>query len=130
MLIGTIAGQERDDRLVINCNGVGYSVAIGKRDRKACEVYGKQVHVYVRQTWDEANGPSLFGWLSPADRALFDALLKVENVGPVIAARVVDVVGEDELRALCAQGPAAVSKRLHGVGPKTAPRLVAKWGPQ
>jgi len=130
MLIGTIAGQERDDRLVVNCNGVGYSVAIGKRDRAACEQYGKLVHVYCRQTWAEATGPALFGWLSERDRALFDALLKVDNVGPVIAARVVDVVDEDELRALCAQGADAVKKRLHGVGPKTAPRLVAKWGPQ
>jgi Holliday junction DNA helicase RuvA len=128
MLIGTIAGQERDDRLVVNCNGVGYSVAIGKRDRKACEQHGKLVHVYCRQTWAENGASALFGWLTESDRALFDTLLHLDGVGPGRAAKIVDVVDEDELRALCAQGVKAVSKRIDGVGPKLAASLVAKWG--
>jgi len=46
MLIGTVAGQERDrgakvGALVVNCNGVGYSVFVGKRDRKHVEKHGK-----------------------------------------------------------------------------------------
>lgn len=128
MLIGTIAGQERDDRLVVDCSGVGYSVAIGKRDRKACEVHGKRVHIHCRQVWHEATGPALFGWLSERDRAFFDDLVRLEGIGPARAAAIVDAVDVDDLTALCEQGAKAVSKRLDNVGPKLAERLVAKWG--
>jgi len=128
MLIGTVAGQERDNRLVVNCGGVGYSVHVGKRDRKAVEVHAKAVIVYTRQVWAEALGPSLFGWLSERDRDLFDRLLRVDGIGPSRAAAIVDTVDVDDLDALIVSGDLkTIVKRIDGIGPKIAARLVEKW---
>lgn len=120
MLIGTIAGQERDDRLVVACAGVGYSVTVGKRDRKHVEVPNKAVTIYARQTWDEANGPQLFGWLNERDRALFDRLVKVQGVGPKGASRVVDVFDIDDLLVTSA---AEIARRCDGIGKVLAFRI-------
>lgn len=129
MLIGTVAGQERDDRLVVDCNGVGYSVAVGKRDRKAVQVYGKRVTIYARQVWSESMGPALFGWLSERDRAFFDRVVKVEGFGPGRAAKVVDALDEDDLRAAIETPDAAktIAKRVDGIGVFLAARLVTTF---
>lgn len=128
LLVGTVAGQERDDRLVVACGGVGYSVHVGKRDRKAVEVYGKAVTVYARQVWNEALGPSLFGWLNERDRDFFDRLLKVDGIGPKRAVALVDAFDVDDFNEIITTGDTRViAKCLDGVGAKTIEKLKAEW---
>lgn len=128
MLIGTIAGQERDTvthrgtiagAVVINCCGVGYGVRLGPKDAKAV-AHGKSVTVFCRQVWRENDLPLLFGWFNERDRALFDQLLKINGCGPVTSCNVVDVFDIDELRAA---DPAAIARRVDGVGKVMAQRI-------
>lgn len=128
MLIGTVAGQERDGRLVVSCAGVGYSVMIGKRNAKAVEVHGKAVCVYVRQTWSETAGPALHGWLDEADRALFDRLCKVENIGPSRAAKIVDVLDTASLQVFVKSDAKKLSTYVEGLGPVGAKKIIEAWG--
>lgn len=128
LLIGTVAGQERDDRLVVNCGGVGYAVHVGKRDRKAIEVHGRAVTIYARQVWSETLGPTLFGWVTERDRNFFDRILKVDGIGPKRAAALVDAFDVDDFDSLIGTTDVkAIAKRLDGVGPKTVEKLKAEW---
>jgi Holliday junction DNA helicase RuvA len=128
MLFGTIAGQERDTvthrgtvagAVVVNCGGVGYGVRLGPKDASTVK-HGKSVTVFCRQVFRENDLPLLFGWFNERDRALFDSLLKINGCGPVTACNVVDVFDVDELRAA---DPAAIARRVDGVGKVMAQRI-------
>ncbi len=128
MLIGKICGQERKDSdVVVDCNGVGYTVKIGKRDASHVAVHGKPVTLYCRQVWSEAQGPSLFGWLNEVDREFFDQLRKIQGVGPGVAAKIVGCIDLEDFNTLLDSPPKVIAKRLDGVGEVLAKRLVEEW---
>ena len=130
ILIGTIAGQERDGRYVVECGGVGYLVTTCKRDDLHKLAHGRGVTLYVRQVWSETAGPSLYGWLGELDRYFFDRLCKVEGMGPGRAAKVVDVFDLDGIKGAAeVLTPKKVALRIDGVGPALATKIVDAFRP-
>lgn len=125
ILIGTVAGQERDTgrtpgAVVVNCGGVGYAVVMGARDLKHVTA-NKPVTIFTRQVWREEKMPLLLGWFHEGARALFDVLLTINGIGPLTAANIAGIYDLDEIRAATA---ADIAKRVDGVGKTLAARVV------
>jgi len=122
-LRGTVVTVEATGRLSLEVAGVGYSLRVSEQTRRAIPLDGKPVLIFVRLQVKE-DDLVLFGFSDVAERAAFDLLLSVQQVGPAMAMGILSQLGVPLLRAaLVAKNPAALRK-VKGVGEKSAERIV------
>lgn len=110
--------------LILDVGGVGYLVhcpaGVVSKVRRG-EVVKLAVSTSVRE-----DSITLFGFESTEDKAWFEALRTVQGVGPSLALGILSAVSRGELVKAIASGDHALLKRIPGVGPKTAMRLVVE----
>ena len=109
--------------LVIDVNGVGYSVTIP---------------LSTFETLGETNGPTtiltymhvredimqLYGFATEGERELFKMLISVSGIGPKMAQGILSGLSAPELREAIIRGNLAALTAISGVGKKTAERII------
>lgn len=122
-LRGTVANLDVTGRLSLDVNGIGYSLRVSDQTRRTIPLDGRTVTLHVRLIVKE-DDLVLFGFADVAERAAFDLLLSVQQVGPTVAMGVLSQLGVGDLRAALIAKDAAALRRVKGVGPKSAERIV------
>ncbi len=108
---------------VLDVNGVGYRVNFSLLTLTKLPDEGQVAKVRVRTVVRE-DALDLFGFLSRAEEDMFLLLTSVPHVGPKLAMNVLSGLEVAELAAAIARGEVARLTKIHGVGKKTAERLV------
>lgn len=112
-----------EGRLVVECGGVGYDLAVSTSTLVKLGNIGQQVTVYTYLQVQE-DALRLFGFYSREEKAMFENLLTVSGVGPKLA---IQILSGQELGQLVASIVNADVKAIassKGVGKKTAERIV------
>lgn len=122
-LRGTVANLDAGGNLSLDVGGVGYRIRISGETRKRIALDGKTVTLHVRLLVKE-DDLVLFGFADPAERAAFDLLTSVQQVGPAVAMAVLSAMGVGELRRILAAKDTGALRKVKGVGPKSAERIV------
>lgn len=113
--------------VVVDCNGVGYSVFIPLSSFDKLPARGGEVrlltyhHVVPREGMQQ-----LFGFVTRDEREMFLLLISVSGIGPKLALKILSGSGIGSLRAAIASGDANSLAGLPGIGKKTADRLVVE----
>jgi len=135
MMIESLRGElveKAPDHAVVECNGVGYLVHISANtfgdlpERGACRLL---VHYAV--SVDVRSGSSehrLFGFGQPEERHLFRRLIEVQGVSATIGMAILGALRPDQLRSAVLSGDEGALKRIKGIGPKLAQRILAELG--
>ncbi len=119
-LSGTIIGTRRQS-VILEAGGVGYLVAVSKKLLAKAKAGSKlALHIHTHQTSDAI---SLFGFSSELELEFFELLTSVNGVGPKTALEILETPREVIESAIVGNDTAAF-KRIPGVGPKTAGRIV------
>ena len=121
-LRGVVAEKNLEDA-VIDVGGVGYRVHFSVLALGRLPAEGQQVHVRVRTVVRE-DAFDLFGFLTRAEEEMFLLLTTVSGVGPRLAMTVLSGMEVPELVAALSRAEIARLTKIHGVGKKTAERLV------
>jgi holliday junction DNA helicase RuvA len=135
-MIATLTGRLRkklDDRIVLECGGIGYEVylppiALRALESAAAEPGDKATElalvIYYHATRDQPR-PVLIGFTSELDKEFFEKLITVKDIGPMVAARSLAApVGE--LAAAIARQDEKYLRALPGIGPQKAKNIVAQ----
>ncbi len=121
-LKGLVLEKNLND-VVIDVNGVGYRVGLSLLTLARMPENGQPVSLRIRTVVRE-DAFDLYGFMSRAEEELFLLLTSVSHVGPKLAINVLSGLEVDELQAAIAKGDVARLTKIHGVGKKTAERLV------
>ena len=110
--------------IILDCNGVGYQVTIGKNTllNKAIscdEIFEAAIYTVVRE-----DALSLYGFDSFHVRKLFSLLLSVNGVGPKQSMNIVDHMNMDLICSSIKSGNASAFTVVPGVGKKIAQRII------
>lgn len=127
-MIGRLRGVlgERDgNQIIVDCGGVGYLVTCSGFTLAALPAEGEPVTLLVF-THAQENKIALYGFLTVAERELFDHLITVKNVGPASAMAILSGSEPRALVELIAREDAVGLTRIKGVGKKTAELLVVE----
>ena len=135
-MIATLTGRLRrklDDRIVLECAGIGYEVYLPPIALRALEGATPEVGdkaselalvIYYHATRDQPR-PVLIGFTSDLDKEFFEKLITVKDIGPMVAARALAApVGE--LAAAIARQDEKYLRALPGIGPQKAKNIVAQ----
>jgi Holliday junction DNA helicase RuvA len=107
------------DHVIVDVRGVGYKVHVARQPE------GEAVTLHVHHVFQQ-DGQRLFGFETREEKALFEMLIGVSNVGPKAAMSLLSVSAPAELAAAIATGDVEALARAPGVGKKTAERLVVE----
>lgn len=124
-LRGTLVARE-GAHVVVDCGGVGYEVTCSGYTLGALPALEEEVTLRVFTHALESK-VTLYGFFTAAERALFDLLITVKNVGPASAMGILSG-GHDPrgVAELIARGDTGGLTRIKGVGKKTAEMLVVE----
>ncbi len=110
---------------VVEASGLAYRVHVPLSTSEALPAPGAEVtlklHLAVRE--DEWR---LYGFAREAERTVFQALLRVNGVGPVMALSLLSGFRPAEFQATVAHGDVKSLTRAKGVGRKTAERIIVE----
>ena len=109
-------------QLIVDVQGVGYEVNI------SLYTYGQlgdseavKLHTYLSVRED---AQVLYGFANLLEKEVFLLLISVQGIGPNTARTILSYATPDELQRAIASGNEADIRRIKGVGPKTAQRLI------
>ena len=120
MLRGVIA-QKDDGTAIVDVNGVGYLVQLPAS--VVAELGEGEESLLHISTAVREDAITLFGFLSPEDRATFEMLREVNGVGPRTALGILSQMSRADLHRAISNEEITTLTKLKGLGKKTAERL-------
>lgn len=108
--------------VVIEAGGLGYHINISLYTYAKIEGSASAkllTHFHVKE-----DQQTLFGFYEEAERVLFRHLLSVSGVGPSTALIVLSTMNPDEVRQAIIGEDVASIRKVKGIGPKTAKRII------
>ena len=108
--------------IVIDCNGVGYSMLISLqtyeavKGQKEAKIY---IHHYLREDDEE-----YYGFFTKDEREIFRLLISVSGIGVASARMMLSSMSSEEVREAILSENIARIKSVKGIGAKSAQRLI------
>ncbi|MCB0617809.1 MAG: Holliday junction branch migration protein RuvA [Saprospiraceae bacterium] len=108
--------------IIVETAGVGYEVLISLHTYAQIEPL-EQVKILTYHYIKE-DQQTLYGFADDSERKLFGQLISVSGVGPSTAQVLLSTLAPDEVRGAILAEDELAFKRVKGVGPKTAKRII------
>lgn len=121
-LNGTVLSK-KPDRIIIDVNGVGYSVAVPLRSLGDIPDEGSTVFIHT-YTHVREDALQLFGFTTEKERKLFSTLLGISGVGPKLALAILSGMPTERFTDAVYNEDVTLLATIPGLGKKTAARLV------
>ena len=115
--------EKHPNQVIVDVNGVGYEVTIPVSAFSSLPAPGAEVRLHIHTHLRE-DALSLFGFLTPSDKLLFEKLIGVSGIGPKLAITALGGLTAPELAAAIRSGSIEQLVRIPGVGKKTAERMI------
>jgi Holliday junction DNA helicase RuvA len=126
-MIGRLEGTlHRDgEHVIVDCGGIGYEVTCSAFTLAALPAHGERVVLRVFTKVSDT-AITLYGFYDASERALFDLLITVKNVGPSTAVTILSGATPRDIATLIARQDVPGLTRIKGIGKKTAELLVVE----
>jgi len=121
-LRGTLL-EKHPNLVIVDTGGVGYEVTIPVSAYSSLPETGAEVQLHIH-THVREDAFLLFGFLSAADKALFEKLITVSGIGPKLAVTALGGLTAPDLAQAIREASIEQLVRIPGVGKKTAERMV------
>lgn len=125
MIVGIEGVVEQKEPTVVHLNvqGLIYEVFISLQTYGALKQERVRLHTshVIRE-----DAQLLFGFYEAAEKVLFERLIKISGVGPKVALAICSTFTPSQFAAVIAAGDVAGLKRVPGIGPKSAGRILVE----
>jgi len=121
-LRGTLL-TKHPNQVVVETAGVGYEVNISIPTFSELPANGAEVALHIH-THVREDVIALYGFLRPAEKALFEKLMTVSGIGAKLAITILSGMAADDMAAAIRGNDLARLTKIPGIGKKTAERMV------
>lgn len=123
-MIGYLRGKVLkigEAKLIIDCNGVGYSVAVKEMVHSLHDEVSLWIHTYVKE-----DVLALYGFAEEEELYLFEKLLGISGVGPKVALQVLKAGTPRAIEAAIREADVDFFTAVPGIGKKGAQRIIVE----
>ncbi len=124
-MIAQLTGTVRHlttEKVVLEVGGVGYAISVTPRTSIQI-VMGAALTLSTTLVVRE-DSLTLFGFLDPHERDIFETLQSVSGIGPKVALAITGALSPDELAQAIASEDMKTIEKVPGIGKKGAQRLI------
>jgi Holliday junction DNA helicase RuvA len=114
-----------ENSMVVDVNGVGYSVICSARTLNEVEKFPDAVHIFTVLNVRE-DAWTLYGFASERERFWFNSLTSVQGVGGKVAVAILSALSDEDICNAFLSGDKNVFTAADGVGPKLATRIISE----
>ncbi|HHU51641.1 MAG TPA: Holliday junction branch migration protein RuvA [Firmicutes bacterium] len=122
MLTGRVQ-QVAGDFSIINVGGVGFQVYMPLNSLEELTRCDEEVIIYTYLSHKE-DAMTLYGFLRPEDKSLFQLIISVSGIGPKTALNILSFLPADDFRRAILNEETKALTKAPGVGLKSAQRLI------
>jgi len=122
-LRGKLTSKITPDIIIIECNGIGYEVQTPMSTFLELPEINTELFLYTHLAIRE-DAHILYGFSTQDERLMFRKLLKVNRVGAKVALSILSSLSISDFERLVELEDVQSIAKIHGVGKKTAERLV------
>lgn len=114
-----------EDKCILDVNGVGYLIFISTKSYQNLQQHlrEKQVSLII-ETIVKEDAIELYGFFSEIEKDWFLELIKVQGIGAKVAQKILSYFSVEELAKALISGDELAFKKISGIGPKVASRIV------
>src|SRR5438477_5433758 len=112
---------EQEIILDIGTMGIALQVAQSHNFEKS-----NPIKVYSYLHWNAENGPSMFGFASVMDRAIFKVIIGCSGIGPKIALAILSDLGAQNFLHAISTGDDQALSKVNGIGKKKAEQIIVQ----
>lgn len=109
--------------IIVESNNIGYKVYMAKSDIEKLENIGTDIKIYTYMKVRE-DDISLYGFISNEELTMFELLISVGGIGAKSAIAILSNIAPSKFALAVITNDVATIKKLPGVGPKTAQRII------
>ncbi|HNW83069.1 MAG TPA: Holliday junction branch migration protein RuvA [bacterium] len=121
-LKGIVVYSSEKDLIVLTEGGTGYQVSVTPVVASA-HLAGEPVELFIETSVRE-DAIVLFGFKRIEEKSLFNMLREVNKIGPKTSLSILSSASVEEITFAIASGNSGFFKKISGVGPKTAERII------
>lgn len=112
-----------DGEIIIDVQGIGYRLIVSDTTLRSAPLPGEEIFLYTF-TYVREDSLHLYGFLTKAEKRLFESAVSVSGVGPRLAMSILSHATVDGfVRAVLAEDQGALTK-IPGIGKKIAARIL------
>ncbi len=125
MIVGLEGKIEKKEPtlLNINVNGIIYEVFVSVNC--SSKIVENKVKLHITHIIRE-DSQSLYGFLDPNEKKLFDTVIKINGVGPKVALAICSTFTPTSFAQIVSANDISMLKRVPGIGPKGASRILVE----
>ena len=121
-LKGIVVHAEERELVILTEGGTGYQVSVTPALASTHQT-GDQTELFIETSVRE-DAIVLFGFRRIEEKNLFNLLREVNKIGPKTSLSILSSATVEEISFAIASGNSAFFKKISGVGPKTAERII------
>ena len=110
---------------IVDVHGVGYLISIPMSTYDALPRPGEEVSLHTTMQVRE-DAIALYGFATKKEQDIFSLLITVNGIGAKTALNILSSMNIPSFCAALAQGDVKSLKRINGVGPKSAERMIVE----
>jgi len=125
MIVGIEGSIEKKEPTLVHVNTSGLIYEVHVSLNCSAKITEKRVKLLTTHIIRE-EAQSLFGFLDFNEKKLFDTVIKINGVGPKVALAICSTFTPSSFSQIVSSNDIAMLKRVPGIGPKGASRLLVE----
>jgi len=114
-----------DKYIILNAGGIGYKVIVSPKLINILSKSSSPVKLFIHSQLNMREGTfDMYGFQNKEDLELFHLVTSVNGIGPKSAMGILSTIEPKHLKAAVMNEDADYLKKVSGLGPKTAQRLI------
>lgn len=125
MIVGLegIIEKKEPTLLNLNVNGIIYEIFISVNC--SSKIIDSKIKLFITHIIRE-DSQTLYGFLDPNEKKLFDTVIKINGVGPKVALAICSTFTPTSFAQIVSSNDVSMLKRVPGIGPKGASRILVE----
>lgn len=116
-----IIKDRHENCLTIESNNIGFAVAVPSPSQF---VAAQSVELFIQFTWNQEQGPQLYGFLTQDEKVMFNLITSCSGIGPKLALALLNMLSPATIAAAIAENQPKILSNVSGVGAKKAENII------
>lgn len=118
-----IVQEITDHKVVIQSHSISWGILVPKSHEYTLD---QKISLFIYLYWNQEQGPSLYGFQTPLERAIFTLIIDCNGIGPKLAIAILHTLGTSGFLQAITMHDDRILSKVSGIGAKKAEQIIVQ----